>query len=182
MLHHIKNRKKTHRKTGRECGASMFEAMVALCFMCFVFFALLQIYQWCTAKIFCRYSAYYGAKGKSLGYKTNLALRAARVAAIPVSGQSAGFRGYSELDDAQNYMASGDASGVWYRYWYPQRASEPEIDFWGNYEGDNVNATVTLKRAPLLSPAIGRWMGITENPEPAGSSSFYNYSKIYLED
>ena len=55
-----------------ERGASMFEAMVALCFLCFFFFSLLQIYQWCNAKIFSRYSAYYGAKGRALGYQQNL--------------------------------------------------------------------------------------------------------------
>ena len=166
----------------RERGASIFEAMAALCFLCLFFFALLQIYQWCAAKLFCRYSSYYGAKGRALGYKTNLALRAARVAAIPVSGPSQGVRSYSELKDASQYMTHGDASGVRYRYWHPQRSSDTELRLGGVHEGDNVKVTVSLVNMPLIAPHLGKLLGISENPDPKGTSGFYNHSAVYLED
>ena len=171
-----------NRKKRSERGASMFEAVIALCFLCFFFFALLQIYQWCTTKIFTRYSAYYGAKGRALGYKQNIMLRAARVAAIPVSGSSAGFSSGNELNDATNYMQNGDASGVWYRYWYPNNDSKPELRLRGQHVGDNIHVTVRLANNPLLAPALGRILCIAENPEPAGDSYFYNYSAVFLED
>ena len=170
------------RGSGRERGASMLEGMIALCFMCFVFFALLQVYQWCAAQIFTRYSAYYGAKARALGYKTNLLLRAARVAAIPVSGPSAGRQMQREFDGASQYMQTGDASGVWYRYWYPQTSSDPELRLRGRHEGRNVLVTVKLANAPLISPVLGKVLCIAENPEPAGSSRFYDYAATYLEE
>ena len=166
----------------RQRGASMLEGMIALCFMCFIFFALLQVYQWCAARIFTRYSAYYGAKGRALGYKTNIMLRAARVAAIPVSGPSAGRTMRRELDGAVLYMRTGDASGVWYRYWYPQTGEEPELRLRGYHEGDNIHVTVKLANAPLISPVLGKVLGIAENPEPAGSSRFYDHGAAYLEE
>ena len=165
----------------RECGASMLEAMIALCFLCFFFFSLLQIYQWCNTKIFARYSAYYGAKGRALGYKQNLMLRAARVAAIPVSGPSSGVKGPNELYDATNYMQNGDGSGVGYKYWYPQKQSDTELRLRGNHQGDNVFVRVRLVNSPLIFPALEKLMGITENPEPGGESFFYNYSSQFLE-
>lgn len=166
----------------KENGASMLEAMIALCFLCFFFFSLLQIYQWCNAKIFARYSAYYGAKGRALGYKQNLMLRAARVAAIPVSGPSSGVKGPSELHDATNYMQNGDGSGVWYKYWYPQKQSDTELRLRGNHQGDNIFVRVRLVNSPLISPVLEKLMGISENPEPGGDSYFYNYASQFLEE
>ena len=165
----------------RERGASIFEAMVALCFMCFLFFALLQICQWCNAKLFCRYASYFGAKGRALGYKDNFTNRAVRVAALPVSGPSLGFRSGNELSDAQNYMVDGDKSGVWYKYWYPQRETQPEIRLSGRADADNVEASVTLRNAPLIAEQLGKLMGISRTPSPSGKSTFYNYSSVYLE-
>ena len=175
-------REKMAKRSCRERGASMLEGMIAVCFMCFVFFALLQVYQWCATRIFTRYSAYYGAKGRALGYKTNILLRAARVAAIPVSGPSAGRTMQREFDGASEYMRSGDASGVWYRYWYPQNGEEPELRLRGHHEGRNILVTVRLTNAPLISPVLGKVLCIKENPEPSGSGSFYDYASAYLEE
>lgn len=176
-------RKKTAgiKRRKREHGASILEAMTALCFMCFLFFSLIQLYQWFNAKIFCRYASYFGAKGRALGYKTNFILRAVRVAAAPVSGPSGGIRSGSELTDVQNYMVRGDASGVWYKYWYPQSRNEPMIILRGRVPADNVTATVTLRNAPFIAEELGKIMSISEPPNPAGSSKFYNYSSVYLE-
>lgn len=160
----------------------MFEAMVALCFLCFFFFSLLQIYQWCATKLFTRYSAYYGAKGRALGYKQNIMLRAARVAAIPVSGPSSGHKTSNELTDATTYMQHGDASGIWYRYWYPQNPSDAELRLSGQHIGNNIHVRVRLINNPFLSPVIGKIMGVTRNPEPSGDSYFYDYSSVFLEE
>lgn len=177
----VKSRNKRNVSGKRERGASILEAMIALCFICFFFFSLLQIYQWCSAKLFCRYASYFGAKGRALGYKTNFILRAVRVAAAPVSGPRRGFITGNELTNLQSYMVNGDASGVWYKYWYPQRESEPMIILRGTDTGGNVNAAVTLRNAPFIADQLGKLMSISAPPSPSGSSRFYNYSEAYLE-
>ena len=156
--------------------------MIALCFLGFVFFALLQIWHWCSSRLFCTYAANYAAKGRALGYRTEFLYRAARVAAIPISGPPSGFQGVHELDDARNYMINGDRSGVWYRYWFPQSASEPELRLGGYHDQENIHVTVRLRNAPLLAPWLGKVMGIADNPDPSGQSSMYNYSGVFLED
>ena len=169
-------------KSGNEKGASMFEAMVALCFLCVFFFSLLQIYQWCSTKIFCRYASYYGAKARALGYAQNLMLRAVRVAAMPVSGPSSGFSSGNELEDVSNYMQRGDASGVWYRYWFPRNDTDTELRLRGNHQGSEVYVRVRMVNNPLIAPEVGKMMGITQNPEPGGSSYFHDYAAEFLED
>ena len=77
----------------RRRGASMLETMMVLCIMLFLFFSLFQVYSWVVAKIFCNYSAYYGGKGMALGYRLAIARRAARVAAIGISGRARDQRG-----------------------------------------------------------------------------------------
>ena len=114
----------------RRRGASMLETMMVLCIMLFLFFSLFQVYSWVVAKIFCNYSAYYGGKGMALGYRLAIARRAARVAAIGISGcardQAAVTTVDAERDAAQLYMTKGDASGVWYDYWYPRTGDDPQ--------------------------------------------------------
>ena len=108
-------------------GASLVEAMFAICIMCLLFFALLQIWYWCNAKLFCRYGAYYAVKAKSLGFNNHIVLRAARTAAIPASGpaRNSGYAPYN----ARAYMLHGDGSGVSYQYWHPTKKGDPELQY-----------------------------------------------------
>ena len=67
-------------------GAVIFESVLAICVLMLVFFALFQVYRWAMAELFCHYSVFYSTKAASLGYRPNIGLRAARVAAIAISG------------------------------------------------------------------------------------------------
>lgn len=173
---------KTRKKRGDERGSTLFEAAAALVIMLLIFVALLQIYQWCVTGIFCQYASFYASKGMTLGYRLNLVRRGARVAAIAISGDSAGSTSGRETDDARNYMSYGDASGVWYRYWYPQRNGEPELYLHGRYGEDSITTAVTMLNQPLIRPELGRVLGITSNPEPTASTQGFNYSALYLEE
>lgn len=98
---------------------TMVESVMVLCVLFLFFFGMLQIMEWFFGFIFCQYSAYYATKGMSLGYADYVTLRAARVAAMSISGPSnfSGNDSNSNYNRAKNYMSRGDASGVWYRYW-----------------------------------------------------------------
>ena len=113
-------------KFRRQRGSVIFESVLAICVLMLAFFALLQIYRWAVAELFCHYSVYYTTKAASLGYKTNIGLRAGRVAAIAISGgRSSTDR--NEEDRAESYMQYGDASGVSYPYWHPQTREDPYL-------------------------------------------------------
>lgn len=154
--------------------------MFAICILCMLFFALLQIWTWCNARLFCRYGAYYAAKAKSTGYNDPMVLRAARVASIPASGPSR--HGGNDLDNANAYMRYGDGSGVSYQYWHPTNAGDPELQVSGQFNGENIYARVTIRFMTLLDESLGKIFGITQAPYPRSVVKMYNYSNIYLED
>ncbi len=168
----------------RERGAAIFESMAALLVLCLLFFALLQIFSWCLQVQFCEYSAFYGSKSVALGYRPNFCLRAARVAAIGASGPRRGRTDLTETAGAELYMTDGDASGVYYDYWYPQRADAPELILTAG-TGDMASSTIQLKNSPLLDSIFARFTGfflIDKTPEPSASISTYNYSKLFMEE
>lgn len=171
-------------KRRRERGAAIFESMAALLVLCLLFFALLQIFAWCLQVQFCEYSAFYGAKSVALGYRQNFCLRASRVAAIGASGSRRGRTDISETAGAELYMTDGDASGVYYDYWYPQKADAPELTFSGN-DGEMASSTIQIENAPLLDSIFAKFAGfflIDKTPEPSASISTYNYSKLFMEE
>ena len=169
-----------NRKRSRERGAAIFESVAALLLLCLLFFGLLQIFYWCIQKQFCEYAAFYTAKSAALGYRPNFCLRAARVAAISISGKRRGRSNLSEKDGAASYMTSGDASGVYYEYWYPQKADDPELYLTAG-TGPMASGSIKLLNAPLLGPGFAAMLGIAENPEPSGNVQTYNYSRLYME-
>lgn len=171
-------------RRNRERGAAIFESMAALLVLCLLFFALLQIFYWCLQAQFCEYSAFYGSKAVALGYRQNFCLRASRVAAIGASGPRRGRTNLSETAGAELYMTDGDASGVYYDYWYPQKADAPELTFSAG-TGDMAGSTVQLKNSPLLNPIFANFTGlflIDKTPDPSASISTYNYSKLFMEE
>ncbi len=173
-------KKSGHRR--RERGATLVESMLAICFLFFLFFAMLQVYQWCVEVVFCQYSAFYGSKGIALGYRPALAMRGARVAAIGISGRDLSHKGGDEESRARAYMTQGDNAGVAYEYWFPRRAKGPELRLYGPAWEDEATGIVRLAHAPLLHPGLARPLGIAENPEPSATVTTYNYSKLYLEE
>lgn len=161
-------------------GASIVESMFAICIMCMIFFALLQIWTWCNARLFCRYGAYYAVKAKSTGFNNHMVLRAARVAAIPASGRS---RSQSkDLDNASAYMRYGDSSGVSYQYWHPTYAGDPELQVSGRFDKQNFYARVRIRFMTLIDKSLGKIFGITNSPYPNAVVKMYNYADSYLED
>ena len=161
--------------------------MTALLILCLAFFAMLQIYHWCVNKLFTEYSAFYATRGMALGYQYNFAQRAARVAAIGISGRAIGYSRTDERSAAKNYMQKGDLSGVTYEYWDWNRQNQPYLNFYGHYEslengGENVVGSVGLDNARLLSGFFEKIFGISQNPECRSAVSNYNYSKLFLEE
>lgn len=172
------------RSIRRQRGAAIFESMAALLVLCLLFFALLQIFYWSIQVLFCEYSAFYGSKSVALGYRPNFCLRAARVAAIAASGPRMGRTDISETRGAELYMTEGDASGVYYKYWYPQRNDDPELTLSAG-TGNLASATIQLENAPLLNSVFANFTGfflIDKTPEPAATISTYNYSKLFMEE
>lgn len=163
-------------------GSVIFEAVLAICVLLLVFFALLQVYRWAAAELFCHYSVFYSTKAASLGYRPNIGLRAARVAAIAVSG------GHSSTDAdeetrAERYMQRGDASGVSYPYWHPQRASDPCLTVASTrLTGETIECLTRIDNMPLVHEVLGRIFNIRRNPEPQATGKAYNFSNLYLQE
>ena len=173
-------KRKPYRKRG-ESGAVIFEAVLAICIMMMFFFALMQIYKWAQTELFCNYSVFYGAKAVSLGYRPNIALRAARVAAIPVSG-SAGAGKYDEEVYAASYLQHGDASGIHYAYWHPQGPEDPCLLVGSSsLDAESITCKTELLNMPLLNQAVAKIFGITRNPEPKAEGKVWNYSRLFLQ-
>lgn len=174
--------KKFKNKFRHQKGSVIFESVLAICIMMLAFFALLQIYRWAMAELFCHYSVYYASKAASLGYKPNIGLRAARVAAIAISG------GHSSTDRneehrAESYMQYGDASGVSYPYWHPQTSEDPYLLVASTrLNGEEIECLSQLENMPLIHDALARVFGITRNPEPKAESKAYNFSNTFLEE
>lgn len=170
------------RKYKRQQGSVIFESVLAICVLMLTFFALFQIYRWAAAELFCHYSVFYAAKGASLGYKNNIALRAARVAAIAISGG----RSSTDADEesyAESYMRSGDAAGISYPYWHPQNASDPCLAVGSRRQsGETIECLVRLENMPLVHEVLGKIFGITRNPSPQAVGKTYNFSDLYLKD
>ena len=163
-------------------GAVIFESVLAICVLMLVFFALFQVYRWAMAELFCHYSVYYSTKAASLGYRPNIGLRAARVAAIAISGG----RSSTDSDEesrAESYMRSGDASGVAYPYWHPQGPAEPNLVVASTSFGrDTIECLTRLDNMPLVHEALGKIFGITRNPSPQAVGNAFNFSKNYLQE
>jgi len=177
-----KNYLKIRRLHRIERGSTTVEAVAALVILFFILFAMLQIGQWCMNSQFCQYSAFYASKGLSLGYRTNFALRAARVAAINISGK-AESNTVNDESSATRYMQYGDASGVRYDYWHRTNSGEPVLTLSGNYKGPEVHSTVKLENAPLLEKNIlSSMVSVRKNPDPSGTVYSRNYSALYMEE
>ena len=163
-------------------GSVIFEAVLAICVLLLIFFALLQVYRWAAAELFCHYSVFYAAKAASLGYKSNIGLRAARVAAIAVSGGRSSTDA-DEESQAENYMRNGDASGLAYPYWHPQRASDPCLTVASTrLTGETIECLTRIDNMPLVHEVLGRIFNIRRNPEPQGTARAYNFSRLYLQE
>lgn len=171
------------RRKKSEHGGTTFEAIMAIVILFFMVFAMLQIYHWCMAKQVCLYSAFYTNKWTSLGYRNEYSLRAARVAAIPISGPSVGSGDDNELA-AEHYMMGGNASGVYYEYWHPRTIvnQSPTLSVYGDSHTSTTITKVVLENAPLLHKNLANMLFIKKAPDPEAAVRGYNYSKEYLEE
>lgn len=164
-----------------EKGSTIVEAVGALIILCFILFAMLQIYRWCIARQTCQYASYYSTKALALGYKNNFALRSARAAGINISGPNEG-KSDNDASAVRSYMVYGDASGVRYAYWHNHGSDQPYLDVWYRYDNDEVHTSVIMRNEKLIQSHIFSGMiPLRKNPEPRASVYSRNYSKIYLE-
>lgn len=180
-----------NRKKKNESGASMLETMIALTLMCLIFFGALQLWQWAMAKMFCNYAAFYAGKAYSLGYSVRTINKAARIAAIPVSGPDDDK--ILKLDKKtletrlRTYMASGNA-GVDFPYW-DAKGKDPNLKVSHPTDGAGF-ITVKLENAPYFD---GVWelltkLGSADAPQkkfphvhPEGRIKVINHSDGWAE-
>lgn len=174
--------KKAAKHPVRENGSTTFEALAAIIILCLVLFGMLQIYHWCMTRQFCQYAAFYACKSLALGFKPDLAMRAARVSAIAISGESTGS-GDNDEEAAKNYMSYGDGSGVRYEYWHGKtRENSPSLYVQLKYgEPDVHGAKVVMENTPLVAPGVAKLFFIAKPPNPHATVESYNYSKELME-
>ena len=181
----MKREIKSIRHNRRERGSTTFEAIMAIVILFLIVFSMLQIYHWCMSRQICQYSAFFTNKWVSLGYHDELALRAAKVAAIPICGRSVGA-GKDDEDSAEQYMIDGDNSGVQYEYWHPRNKTFDNVNLavyrTSNPKSTYITTMVKLENAPLLNPNLAKLLSIRKAPDPKASVDGYNYSKEYLEE
>lgn len=165
-----------------ENGSVIFETVMTICILFFILFAFLQIYHWSVEKMYCQYAAFYASKSMALGYKPNLAMRAARVAAIGISGRNIGKKYEDVKTEAEHYMIYGDGSAVRYQRWFPEHNGAPHLVLHGNYRNQGVYSEIRMKNGNLLHESFNAIFNLKHNFEPAAIVDSYNYSSEYLEE
>jgi len=169
----------------------MVETTAALVVLCLVFFGLFQIFHYATARLFCSYASFYGAKAQSLGYAKRTIDKAVRVAAVGISGEDRSspplFKGdLSLLERMRLYMATGN-SGLDFSYWDPQGRDAPElrvsIPSYGRPGASAMaEATVTLYKALMLDENLANFFQIaTHAASPSATSVRRNYAQDFLK-
>ncbi len=116
-------------------GATILESFLVFLFLSLVFLGMFQVYMLAITNMVTNYAAYYAAKSWALGYNITTTWRAARVAAMSVSGKDISSRPLGEDDNlqrgaeerAKDYMMYDryGAFGVNYQYWLDQRLEVP---------------------------------------------------------
>ena len=164
----------------------MVESMLALMLLCLLFFGTLQLFQWGMAKMFCSYSSFYAAKAFSLGYAYRTISKAARIAAIPISGRDEHKILKLERNALTNrlrlYMSSGNA-GVDFPYW-DSSGNDPQlrVSLSENPETNLLYSQVTLRNAPYISKGFEKFLRITNKPvNPSGYTRMPDHSTGWSE-
>lgn len=179
--------KKCQLKKNRQSGASVVESMIALIFMCLIFFGAMQLFQWAMARMFCNYASFYAGKAYSLGYAYQTIKKAVRIAAIPISGpddEKLLNLGKTQLENRlRMYMASGNA-GVEYPYW-DASGNDPNLIFKLSRDTSRTygKAEVVLENAPYLSKGFEKFLRMGGRPvNPEGSSKYINHSREWMHE
>lgn len=182
----LKRRKKDNR---RHHPSTLVESVMVICVLFLFFFGLLQIMEWFYGFIFCQYSAYYASKGMALGYQDYVTLRAARVAAISISGPPRGNVSSERVTDfyrAEDYMVQGDASGVWYHFWgnvNNRTGTQLKLTRVRDRDEENpktMTGRVFLHNTQLFDDGLKFLLGIASAPDPGGRVRTVDYAH-YLE-
>lgn len=181
--------KKTPHRAER--GSTIVEALFCIILIMFIAMSLLQVFQWCVAKMLSDYSAYYAAKGEALGYAPSIVERAARVAIMGASGrdESSNPAGLvvsrnSLAARARDYMSYGEYGiyGVNYEYWEQQSGDDAYLNVTHSTTDEYARGQVQLRQLPMLAPILEAFIGSGENDIPAGDCSIYSYSSYFLNE
>ncbi len=186
------------KKYPRQRGSAMVEGLFGVLFLLFVLFAMMQIFIWVGRQMALDYAAFYGAKGLSLGYAGEITHKAARVAAMGVSGRDISTSNRVPLtqtsltslrNQAERYMRMGEGSGVNYEFWQYDFGARAYLTFSHQPFDETTRFTARIENAPLLVPALERVMSVcastsgkTTAPEPTGEVRMYNYAKRLLDE
>lgn len=178
--------KLSRHKRKSQSGASMLETLIALIMLCLLFFGAMQIFQWAFARMFCDYSSFYAAKAFTLGYAFRTISKAARIAAIPISGPDENNLLKLERRDLTNrlrlYMSTGNA-GVEFPYW-DASGKDPDlrVSFSQFPEMNYIRTGVTLKNAPYLSEGFGNFLRLTKKSvNPNGETYIIDHSSAWMK-
>ncbi len=192
-------RKRKQRRHSQR-GSTMLEALFGMLFLFFVFFSMLQLFQWIGRQMILDYSAFYGAKGLALGYAGENVFKAARVAAMGASGNDVSTGGMriplisSDRNrlryQANRYMRLGDGSGIKYEYWEPEYTSgNAQLTFGYSAYTEQSRFATRIEHAPLLVPALEKVLNVSATaagkgkaPEPNGEVYMFNYAKRLLDE
>ena len=174
------------RKNKSQSGSSIVETMIALVLMCLIFFGGFQLFQWAMARMFCDYSSFYAAKAYSLGYAKRTIDKAARIAAIPISGRDENGILKEDRKALANklrlYMLTG-SGGVHFPYWDAgSRMPNLRVSHTENPDINVITARVTLRNAPYVTEGFGNFLRITNRPvEPTGDSATINHCTVWMK-
>ena len=181
----LKRQKKD--KSRRRHPVTMVESVMVMCVLFLFFFGLLQIMEWFYGFVFCQYSAHYAGRGMALGYQDFMIWRAARVAAISVSGpmtnNNVSAKRDSDLSYAKEYMLYGEDSNTWYQFWGSNKiGTQLRINRTVNRNNDpqEITATVHLENTQIFHEGLKFLLGIAKAPDPQGRMKTIDYSH-YLE-
>ncbi len=188
---------KQRKSSSKEKGSSMLEGLFVICFLMFVFLAMLQVFQWAARQMISEYASFYGTKALALGYAAENCRKAIRVAAMGMSGKdmsdsniripvsNTNARELLQIQAAR-YMTRGIGSGIDFEYWGSQRNSEAYLSFGMNPFRNPVISELRLRNAPLLVPAMAKVLNLSPAgdarvPEAASENYMYNYASVFLK-
>ncbi len=191
----VRKQRKNSLREKSEKGSSMLEGLFVICFLMFVFLAMLQVFQWAARHMISEYASFYGTKALALGYAAENCRKAVRVAAMGMSGKdmsdkkiplNSGNARYDLQEQARKYMTMGIGSGIDFEYWGSQRNSEAYLSIGMTPFRNPVINELRLRKAPLLVPAMAKVLSLSPAdgarvPEAASENYMYNYASIFLK-
>lgn len=171
-------------------GATILETFLVFLILSIIFIGMFQIYMLVIANMVTNYAAYYAAKSWALGYNVGTTRRAARVAAMSISGKDISRQPLS-LDGnvqreaeyrARDYMMfdRGGTFGVNYAYWRDQNVNFDDRDKGAMIYIGHSTGTEKVKGRVELQELQVNWLTKQLDFSVGNTVDMINYSSNYL--